>query len=125
MTQALLISQPDAAATLTKAVLRVAERFGLSQRELAAVLGLSEASASRLAAGKRHMDVHGKEGEFGLYLVRIARSLDALVGGDREQARQWLDADNHHLASPPRALLATIGGLVHVAEYLDAMRGRL
>jgi hypothetical protein len=33
--------------------------------------------------------------------------------------------ENHHLGAPPADLLQTVSGLVHVAEYLDAMRGQL
>src|SRR5204862_388433 len=60
-----------------------------------------------------------------LQLVRIFRSLDTLVGGDREKARLWLRAPNRHLGAPPVRLLAGTQGLVHVAEYLDAVRGTL
>ena len=66
-----------------------------------------------------------KPGELALLLVRIYRSLDALVGGDDAKARAWLAAPNHALSAAPRELLATAEGLVHVAIYLDAMRGRL
>ena len=60
-----------------------------------------------------------------LLFVRLFRSLDALVGGSAEKARLWLHAQNHHLGAPPARLIATTQGLVHVADYLDAMRGRL
>jgi transcriptional regulator with XRE-family HTH domain len=116
---------PEAGATLTKATLRVAERLGLSQKDLGAILGISAATASRLSAGQKELDPGAKEGELALYLVRIFRSLDALVGGSEQALRAWLTAYNEHLSGVPKDLLARVSGLIHVAEYLDAMRGKL
>jgi transcriptional regulator with XRE-family HTH domain len=112
------------AATLTKATLRAAEALGLSQRELAQLLGVSAASASRLGRS-RQIEPDSKEGELALLFLRLYRSLDALVGGDAAAASSWLDADNTHLGAVPRELLQRVDGLVHVVEYLDFMRGRL
>jgi transcriptional regulator with XRE-family HTH domain len=108
---------------LTRAVLRAAERLGLNQRELAAVLGLSPSTLSRLP--RRPLDPATKEGELAILFVRLYRSLDALLGGDAEKARRWLHADNRHLGAVPADLVRTITGLVHVIEYLDALRGKV
>lgn len=116
---------PDPAAVLAKATRRAAEALGMTQRELAAVLGASEATVSRLYAGRRGLDPASKEGELGALLVRVFRSLDALVGGDAQAARAWMRAPNAHLGEVPIALLARVEGLVRVAGYLDAMRGTL
>jgi transcriptional regulator with XRE-family HTH domain len=118
------VSEPDR--VLTKAVLRAGERFGLSQRELAGILGVSPATLSRLARRDRGRPLvaGSKEGELAVQLLRVFRSLDALLGGDDEANRRWLRADNHHLAAVPADLLQSVTGLVHVAEYLDAMRGK-
>jgi transcriptional regulator with XRE-family HTH domain len=110
---------------LAKAVTRAAERLGLAQKDLALILGASAATLSRIAAGKRGIDPSSKEGELALLFVRVYRSLDALVGGDDVQARAWLHATNEHVGGVPAELLRTAEGLVHVALYLDAMRGRL
>ena len=83
------------------------------------------AGDDRLARGERKVDVVGKEGELALLLVRLYRSLDALTGGDEAKNREWLHAENHHLGGKPSELIRSIQGLVHVVEYLDAMRGRL
>lgn len=109
---------------VTKAVLRVAAALELSQKELARILGLSEASVSRLMTGKLELEVDSKEGELGLLLVRLFRSLDALVG-EEEKARAWFHAKNGHLGGVPAERVRTIEGLVHVTEYLDAMRGQM
>ncbi len=109
---------------VTKAVVRAATALGLSQRDLAAVVGLSEASVSRLARG-RPLSAARKEGELALLLIRVFRSLDALVGGDERKAREWFHADNAHLRGVPAERVRSVEGLVDVASYLDAMRGHL
>jgi len=118
-------AQPEKSAVLSKAFLRASERLGLTQKDQAQILGLSAASLSRLARGERSIDVDGKEGELALLFVRLYRSVDALTGGDEAKSREWLRAGNHHLGGTPSELIRSVQGLVHVIEYLDAMRGRL
>ena len=117
-------SVPDPGQVLAKATLAAAERLGLRNRQLALVIGSSEASVSRLQNGR---DLHpdSKEGELALLFLRLYRSLDALVGGDDAKARAWLHTMNDHLAGVPAERMRTIEGLVDVVQYLDAMRGRL
>ena len=109
---------------LAKAVFAAADRLGIRQRELAAILGASEASVSRLQRG-RSLEPASKEGQLALLFLRAFRSLDALVGGDDTQARAWLHADNIHLGGAPVDRVKTVEGLVDVVQYLDAVRGRL
>lgn len=111
------------AVVLTKALLRAARVLGLSQRDLAAVVGTSESSASRMNRG-RLVDPSSKEGELSRLFLRVFRSLDALLGGNDAEARAWLHAHNHHLGDTPALLLHRVTGLVRVADYLDAMRGK-
>lgn len=121
--QPLAQARPSAPAVLTKAVERAAQRLDFSDREIAAVLGVSPSSVSRVSRGTRTIDPESKEGELTLLLLRVFRSLDGLLGGDAEQSRRWLRAYNHHLAGAPAELLQTAQGLVRVADYLDALRG--
>jgi DNA-binding XRE family transcriptional regulator len=115
---------PKPSVVVTKAVRRAATALGLTQRELARVLGVSESTVSRLG-GQRLLDEAKKETELALLLVRVFRSLDALVGGDEIKARAWFAAPNTHLGGAPRERVQTAEGLVHVASYLDALRGKL
>ncbi|MGH7617728.1 MAG: MbcA/ParS/Xre antitoxin family protein [Gemmatimonadaceae bacterium] len=124
MTTPVSIGQPAPAAVVAKAVLSAAGRLGMRNRHLAAVIGSSEASVSRLSAG-RDLDPETKEGELALLFLRLYRSLDALVGGDDAKARAWLFAENDHLNGVPAERIRTVEGLVDVVQYLDAMRGRL
>lgn len=114
--------RPEPAPVLTKALLRAADLLGLPSAALARVLGVSEASISRLVTGTRTIDPASKEGELALILVRVYRSLDALVGTDVQQRRAWMRAYNRVLNGKPMDLIERAEGLVAVVSYLDAMR---
>lgn len=114
--------RPEPGAVLTKALLRAAGLLGLSSARLARVLGVSEASVSRLVTGARTIDPESKEGELALILVRVYRSLDALVGADDAQRRAWMQGHSRTLNGKPAELIERAEGLVAVVSYLDAMR---
>ena len=103
--------------------MRAARRLDLTQRDLARLLGVSEASVSRIARG-RAVDPGSKEGEIALLFLRLYRSLDSLLGGHEENARRWMHAPNQHVGGTPAEVITTIPGLVRVTEYLDALRGK-
>ncbi len=109
----------------TRALMRTAQLLGLSQKDLAQIVGVSAASMSRLATGSRPLQPDSKEGECALLLIRVFRGLDALLGGREGDVRAWFHADNAHLAGVPAERVKTVTGLVNVAEYVDAMRGKL
>jgi uncharacterized protein (DUF2384 family) len=114
------------AQVVARALVRAAGLLGLRQADLAEVLGSSAASISRTFAGERDIAPESAEGRHALLFLRVFRSLDTLVGGDPAKARAWLSAPNRHLGGhAPSSLLRTTPGLVRVAEYLDAMRGKL
>jgi DNA-binding XRE family transcriptional regulator len=116
---------PEQGPTLSKATVRAAQLLGLTQSELAPVLGLSRSTISRLVAGDILLAPEQKAWELAALFVRLFRSLDAIVGSNTEQARAWLDSENAGLGAPPRQLIATTEGLVRVVQYLDAARGRV
>jgi len=113
-----------AAAVVTKGVLRAAERLGLSNRVVAAVLGLSEATVSRMGTGAYQLEPASKPFELAVLFLRLFRSLDAIVGGDTAVARAWLRNDNTALKAAPITLIESVAGLVHVVAYLDDRRAR-
>ena len=113
------------AAVLSKAAVRAAKLLDLTQRDVSAALGVSEATVSRLFAGKYLLSPdRSKEWELARLLVRMFRSLDALWGHE-ETARTWLASNNLALAARPKDLLRSVEGMVRVVAYLDAARGRL
>jgi Protein of unknown function (DUF2384) len=119
------LTNPAAAAdTLSKAVIRAAQLLGVKQTQLASILGISTATASRLVAGEYKLQPNRKEWEFGSLFVRLFRSLDALLGHS-EQAHKWLNSRNLALGEVPAELLGSTEGLVRVLHYLDAYRGRI
>ena len=116
----------DPAEVLARGLVRAAGLLGLRQGDLAEVIGSSAASISRTFAGERDLAPESAEGRHALLFLRVFRSLDTLVGGDAAKARLWLSAENRHLGGhAPAALIRSTPGLVRVADYLDAMRGKL
>ena len=114
-------AQPDRASVLTRAALAAADRLGLSGRQLAAVLGLSEATVSRLRRGAV-LEEGSTAWQLAALLVRAFRSLDAITGGDEAASRAWLKAENTARAARPIDRMVTVQGLVDVVAYLDARR---
>ncbi len=67
-------------AVLTKATVRVARQLALGQGELGKVLGLSPATVSRMFKNEWAIPEGSKAWELAAMLVRVFRSLDAVVG---------------------------------------------
>lgn len=121
--QPAVVQSSDAAAVLTRAVLRASDLLGLSRTALSRILGVSVASASRLGK-QRLLDPASKEGELSLLFLRAFRSLDSLLGGGEGASRAWLHADNRQVGGVPAVEMEKVAGLVRVVEYLDAMRAK-
>ena len=119
---ALIRPVADADAVLAKALLNTREQLGLTQQELAEIIGVHRTAISRWAEGG--LRVHSKTGELALLLVRVYRSLFALFGGNLADMQHFLRTDNRHLDAPPLSLMVQVQGLVRVVEYLDAIRGK-
>lgn len=110
---------------LTTAVARIAEFWGFTNAKLGSVLGLSAATVSRLRAGKAELDPATKSFEAGQFLLRLFRSLDALLGSDDMAARAWLTTPNLDLDARPVDLIDSFKGLMTVCDYVDAHRARV
>ncbi|MEY8097667.1 antitoxin Xre/MbcA/ParS toxin-binding domain-containing protein [Falsihalocynthiibacter sp. S25ZX9] len=117
-----LASVPSREAILTKATTRAAARLGLSGRFLADVLGVSEAQVSRFKNGEATLAQNTKSFELAALLVRVFRSLDAIVGGDDRVACTWLKSENTALGAQPLERMTSIQGLMDVVTYLDTRR---
>lgn len=107
---------------MTKAALRAAARLGLSNRVLSRVLGLSEASISRMGSGTYVLTPTEKSFELAVIFIRMFRALDAIVGGDDEAARGWIVSENLALGGVPLEQIQSLPGLINVVGYLDARR---
>lgn len=110
---------------LSKAVGVVADLWSLTNERLGRTLGLSPATASRLRGGSFNLEPHSKAFEAGQYLVRLVRSLDAMMGSDDAASKAWLKTHNLDLETAPIELLDTFTGLARVCDYVDAHRARV
>ena len=118
-------SQPESVAdgaVVTKAALRAAAHLGVSNRSLARVLGVSEATVSRMGAGTYVLKSDDKAFELALMFLRVFRALDALAGGDAQTSRGWLRNENLALGGVPIVLIESLSGIINVVGYLDAQR---
>ena len=113
------------AAVLTKAVLRAADKLGVRGSVLALVLGVSEATVSRMKSGDNRLEADTKPFELGVMFVRLFRSLDAIAGGDEAVARAWLANPNSALGGKPVEKIRNLAGLIDVIAYLDARRAQV
>ncbi len=115
-------TSPDPAVVLTKATIRAAEQLGLSNAELAVIIGISGPTVSRLKSNGRTIRPESKEGELALMLIRLFRSLDPLIGGDHLKRKSWMGSYNKALLGIPSQLIHKADGLVRTLSYLDGMR---
>lgn len=113
------IKQTDQAMVLAKAVDRAGHALGFNQDQTAKLIGRSRSVFTR------GIDPNDKTGELALMLVRLYRSLFALVGGEERQMIHWMRTPNRHLDGVPAERVQSIQGMVMVLEYLDAIRGKV
>ena len=112
----------DPGFVLAKATARATELLGLSGAALSRIIGVSGPTVSRILQGDRSLDPDKKEGELALLLVRVYRSLDALVGTDDQKRIAWMKGHNKALGGVPMQLIERADGLVATLNYLDGMR---
>ncbi|MEQ1662022.1 MAG: antitoxin Xre/MbcA/ParS toxin-binding domain-containing protein [Thiobacillus sp.] len=110
---------------ITQAAVQAANLLQIKGADLATILGLSAASVSRMRQGDYQLDPARKEWQIAVLFVRLFRSLDSIVAGREKDAIAWLNSENAALHARPVDLLKDVAGLVHVLDYLDAVRGRI
>lgn len=117
--------QPDPAhseaVVLTTALRRAADRLAIPNTVLAKAIGVSESTVSRLRRGDYVLQPGHKSFELAVLLVRLYRSLDAIVAEDAT-ASAWLKSPNTALGGEPIRLLQSVAGLMNVIAYLDSRR---
>ena len=109
-------------AIVTKAALRAAAQLDVTARTFAAVIGVSEATVSRMRKQEFALERGSKPFELAVLFVRLFRSLDAITGGDETVSRAWLKSFNTALDGKPLEKILSVVGLVDVIAYLDARR---
>jgi len=111
-------ASPSLGQTLTKATLRAGKALGLNQTEVGAVVGRDRTSL------RRGIDPDSKAGELAALLIRLYRSLYALVGGDVQAMRHWMETENYHTGGLPHEQIFSVTGLITVLGYVDSIRGK-
>jgi hypothetical protein len=106
---------------LRKALQRAGDELGLSAQETAQAVGKSRTFFEQARAQSR-IDRHTQQ--MIALVLRLHRSLSALVGEDPELMRHWINTANRHTGGIPREQLQDPEHLVELVQYLDAMRGR-
>jgi hypothetical protein len=109
---------------LSRAVIRAASLLDIPQADLADIIGVSPATMSRVASGRRHLDPGSKPWQLAALFVRLFRALDAIVGSDDHAARAWIRGEHNVLGGVPLDLIREPAGLARTVDYLDAARAR-
>lgn len=116
--------QPLADAVLAKALLNASEQLGLKQAQVAAVLGVHRTAISRLKQNPS-LNPNSKQGELALLIIRIARSVYALTGGDKAWIQHFMSTKNKVTGGIPARQMETVQGLISVLQFVDAIRGKV
>lgn len=113
------IASADKSGVLGRSLFAAAAELGLNRTEAGRIIGRDRTSIERSG-----VNPDTKAGELALLVVRIYRSLYALMGGDRENMLHFMRTPNRGTGGLPAEQLYDVPGLVAVCEYLDAMRGK-
>lgn len=115
---------PDKEVVLAKAVLRAADQLGLRQADLASVLGVHRTAVSRIKTNLV-LSPKSKQGELALLLIRVARAVYALAGGDEQWIQHFMRTPNNMTGGTPIEQIKSIQGLMQVLRFVDAIRGKV
>jgi hypothetical protein len=113
-----LVQEPHPADVLGEALLATTAKLGLTQESLATIVG-------RTRTRLKSIPPNSKSGEAAMGVIRVYRSLYALVNGDTEEMRAWMSSPNKGTGGIPAVQIETLEGLFKVVRYLDAIRGKV
>jgi len=116
--------RPEASMVLAKALLNASTQLGLRQDELAKVIGLHRTGITRLKKSMT-LEPESKTGELALLLIRAARALYALAGGESDWIAHFMRSPNRMTGGIPAEQIQNVQGLVRVVQCLDAIRGKI
>ena len=107
---------------VAKALIRTKDELSLSSETVGQIIGTDASTISRI--GKNQDMKANKSLEAALLLIRVYRSLYALMGGSKAAMAHWLNTENIDFKEQrPVDCMKNWVGLVEVVQYLDAMRG--
>ncbi|WP_111828220.1 DUF2384 domain-containing protein [Acinetobacter colistiniresistens] len=111
------------ATVLAEAVLKTADLLGLSQTQLAAVMGLDLMSMNQIEFSAV-LEPTSSQGKTGLLLIRLYQGLSALTGGDSEWIDYFMNAFNTATDGFPIQQIQTRKGLEKVLMVVEALNNR-
>ena len=117
-------SVPSNKTVLAKALLNASSQLGLQQSEVAAVIGSHRTAISRLKKTPS-LDPNSKQGELALLLIRLARALFALTGGDADWIKHFMKTHNKVTGGIPCKQITSVTGLIRVLQFVDGVRGKV
>lgn len=109
---------------LSKAIIRATSQLGLTQSQIAQTLGIHRTAFSKLK-NKPTLSPASKEGELALLVIRIARALYALTGGDEAWIKHFMHSPNKMTGGIPAEQISSIEGLMSVLRFVDGVRGKI
>ena len=117
------MNSASTASVLAEAILNTADLLGLSQTQLATVMGLDLASINTLEFSAV-LEPASPQGEYGLLLIRLYQSLSTLTGGDSEWIDYFMNAFNTATDGVPIQQIQTREGLEKVLMVVEALNNR-
>ena len=108
---------------LAEAVLKTANLLGLSNTQLAAVMGLDIMSMNQIEFSAV-LEPTSAHGEAGLLLIRLYQNLSSLTGGDSEWIDYFMNAFNTATDGVPTQQIQTREGLEKVLMVVEALNNR-
>lgn len=108
----------DNKVVLAKAVLRTAEKLGLSMNQLAQVLSVEHAAINQVSMA---LDPTSKPGQKALLLIQMFQSVYTLTGGDVEAIQNFMSSPNRITGGIPIEQIQKDPGLVQVLECVQAL----
>ena len=107
---------------LTQAVMNAAKYLGLNDQQLSTALEISTDELCAMRSGSKQLIENSTSFVRAIYVVRIYRSVFAIMGGDELVMRQWMKSPNTALDAIPIEIIKTWEGLESVVNYLDTRR---
>lgn len=108
------------ATVLAEAVLKTADLLGLSNTQLATVMGLDIMSMNQIEFSAV-LEPASAQGEAGLLLIRLYQSLSTLTCGDSEWIAYFMNAFNTATDGVPTQQIQTREGLEKVLTVVEAL----
>lgn len=108
---------------LAEAVLKTANLLGLSNTQLAAVMGLDLMSMNQIEFSAV-LEPTSSQGKTGLLLIRLYQGLSALTGGDSEWIDYFMNAFNTATNGVPFQQIQNRKGLEKVLMVVEALNNR-